>query len=339
MDKIEARRPKAKGMKFIRFERIPLDKLKKRPGKNTSRRAGVERNNIDKFITIMMQGKYEPEYNIPPVVTEGPNGTYYVESGEHRKEAHKELSQDPAYSEFKTYYAAVVEFHDEGGMPAQYWNEIWVTKENVEEDSFVRKRADNKDIATSVANLVKKRIISNDAISKEFAIKNMGVNPNTGTFQKIKSEVEKALGNFAGVVESITEPTQWAKKYATHNGLQQVPITATFKGGSGFEGADDSDNDYRLIRKCIAMYLKNPKDFSKKTILAHTNGADPDRVRRIRNRKADLLERFEREMRAFITKVDTSGVPFKTNIVWRAQLDGECTDDDTYTVIKWNKKK
>ncbi len=331
--KVTARIPKAKGMKFIRFERIPLNKLSKRPGKNTSREAGFDQKNVDDFVTIMRDEKYEPEYHIPPVVTIGPKGVYYIESGEHRYQAHL-LMADDGYSPFKTFYAAVVEFQDEGGLSAEYWNEVWVTKENTQAAEFVRKSASKDDVANAVANLVKSKIINKDDNSIDLAIKNMGVSPNAGMFQTIKSKVWAKLGNGAKVVQGIHGKAAQAfvEKYAEQESLKNVPIPQTFKE------LDDTDYDWRLLKRLIKLYVKSPKAFKDLLVVAHTNGADPNKVRLIRNRKADLLERFEREMREFINKIDTSGVPFKTNIVWQPQLDGEIDDENPYKVMGWKKQ-
>ena len=185
---ISARIPKAKGMKFIRFERIPLDKVVKRNGKNTSRLVGIDQNNVNKFIEVMENGLYEPEYNIPPVVTVGPNNTYYIESGEHRYAAHLAMD-DNGWPDFNTFYAAVVEFVDAEGKTADYWREVWVTLENTGVSSFVRKTTDKNDIANSVANMVNQKIINRDDNSIELAIKEMGVDPTAGKFNTIKSLV------------------------------------------------------------------------------------------------------------------------------------------------------
>ena len=143
---------------------------------------------------------------------------------------------------------------------------------------------------------------------------------------------------FAGLVEAAGEQgihgkaaQAFVEKYAEQESLKNVPIPQTFKE------LDDADYDWRLLKKLIKLYVKSPKAFKDLLVVAHTNGADPNKVRLIRNRKADLLERFEREMREFINKIDTSGVPFKTNIVWQPQLDGEIDDDNPYKVIGWKK--
>ena len=193
--KVTARIPKAKGMKFLRFERIPLNKLAKRPDKNTSREAGFDIKNVNDFVAIMRDEKYEPEYHIPPVVTEGPNGTYYIESGEHRYQAHLLMVAD-GYSEYNTYYAAVVEFHEHNGLSAKYWNEVWVTRENTAASEFVRKTATKDDVANAVALMVKNKIINKDKNSIELAIKNMGINQHAGMFQTILSKVHSITSMF-----------------------------------------------------------------------------------------------------------------------------------------------
>jgi len=326
---ITARIPKAKGMKFIRFERIPLNKVVRRPGKNTSRLAGIDQNNVDQFVVVMENGLYEPEYNIPPVVTAGPKGTYYLESGEHRYEAHL-VMDDNGWPDFDTFYAAVVEFVDTDGKTADYWREVWVTLENTGASSFVRKTTNKNDIANSVANLVNQKIIGRDDNSIELAIKEMGVDPTAGMFNTIKSLVWKHLGNGAKVVQGIHEKfkSRFIKEYSDHHGLKQEPLSSTFKE------LDDADYDWRLLKKLYKMYMKNPKGFNKTLVIAHTNGADPQKVRKIRERKKTLLSRFVAEMRKFVEVLDKSGEPFEVNIRWMPQLDGEINPDKPYTVIE-----
>ena len=319
----------AKGMKFIRFERIPLDKVVKRNGKNTSRLVGIDQNNVNKFIEVMENGLYEPEYNIPPVVTVGPNNTYYIESGEHRYAAHLAMD-DNGWPDFNTFYAAVVEFVDAEGKTADYWREVWVTLENTGVSSFVRKTTDKNDIANSVANMVNQKIINRDDNSIELAIKEMGVDPTAGKFNTIKSLVWKHLGNGAKVVEGVHEKykARFIKEYAEFHTLKQEPISSTFKE------LDDADYDWRLLKKLCKMYVKNPKGFNKTLVIAHTNGADPQKVRKIRERKKTLLSRFTDDMKRFVNTLETSGEPFEVHIRWMPQLHGESNENNPYTVIE-----
>lgn len=328
-DVLHAREPKSKGMTFLRFERIPLNKVTVRPNKNTSRVAGLDQKNVDDFVELMENGLYEPEYHIPPVVTEGPKGTYYIESGEHRYNAHL-VMDDNGWPDFKTFYAAVVTFEDAGGFPADYWREVWVTKENTQITPFVRKAAKKEDIASSVANLVNSRIINKDEKSISTAIQNMGVNPNTGVFQTIKSLVWKNLGNGAKVVQGIHDKRKKAfiKEYAQHYNLNREPIGATFKE------LDDVDYDWRTLKKLYKLYVKNPKNFYQTVVIAHTNGADPQKVRKIRDRKKTLLARFAADMKQFVRTMETSDVPFEVNILWMPQLDGEASETNPYLLLK-----
>jgi len=326
---VSARIPKAKGMKFIRFERIPLDKIVIRRDKNTSRVAGIDQNNIDEFVKVMQAELYEPEYHIPPVVTAGPKGTYYLESGEHRYEAHKVMDSD-MWRGYDTFYAAVVEFVNFDGKTSDYWREVWITLENTGVSSFVRKTTNKTDIATSVANLVNENIIGRNDNAIELAIEEMGVDPTAGKFNTIKSLVWKALGNGAKVVNGISTKSKekFIKEYANHHKISPTPISSTFKE------LDDADYDWRLLKKLYKMYVKDPKGFSKTLVIAHTNGADPQKVRKIRERKKTLLSRFAAEMKDFVKKMETSGQPFEVNIRWMPQLDKEFNPDKPYTVIE-----
>lgn len=326
---VTARKPKAKGMKFVKFERISLDKITVRPGKNTSRLAGIGTEHTDEFVQCMENGDYEPEYHIPPVVTVGPKDTYYLESGEHRYQAHVKMD-DNGWPEFATFYAAVVEFYDTDNHPANYWREVWVTLENTRIISFVRKTTNKDDIANSVANLVNQKLIGRDDNSIDESIKEMGVNPSAGMFNTIKSLVWKHLGNGAKVVTGIPIKLkeQVIKEYTNRESLTQEPISATFKE------LDDADYDWRLLKKLYKMYTKNPRGFNKTLVIAHTNGADPKKVRDIRNRKKTLLSRFATEMKKFVEALQTSGYPFEVDLRWMRQLDGEFHDDKPYTFIE-----
>lgn len=330
---ITARIPKAKGMKFIKFARIPLDKITVRPGKNTSRVAGIDQGNVDQFVLVMENGLYAPEYHIPPVVTVGPNGTYYLESGEHRYQAHLVMddngwNQEPA--NFSTFYAAVVEFTDTEGHPADYWREVWVTLENTGVSSFVRKTTNKQDIANSVANLVNQKLVGRDDNSISDSIKEMGVDPSAGMFNTIKSLVWKHLGNGTKVVTGIStkRKEKFIKDFTDHFTLKQEPISATFKE------LDDADYDWRLLKKLYKLYTKNSKGFNKTLVIAHTNGADPKKVRLIRDRKKTLLSRFAMDMKKFVHELETSGYPFEVDIRWMPQLDGEFHEDKPFTIIE-----
>lgn len=324
---ITARAPKSTGMELIKFERIPLKNIQIRPSKNTSRLTGISQKTVDEFIHLMQNGLYEPEYNIPPVVTEGPDNTYYLESGEHRYNAHLYMESE-GWTEFSTFYAAVVKFVPMNNMSAEYWREVWITKENTEVDSFVRNRANTKDIANSVALLVDQKIITKDDMAISTAIENMGVNPNTGMFNTIKSLVWKELGSVTKVVQGISSKTKekFVKEYTDVHNLSREPISATFKE------LDDADFDWRLLKKLYKLYIKNPKTFKKLLVIAHTNGADPQKVKKIRERKTTLLARFEKDMRDFVKALDTVNEPFEVQIKWVPQLHGEGTLED-YTLV------
>lgn len=326
---ITARIPKAKGMKFVKFERISLDKITVRHGKNTSRITGFDQGHVDQFVLVMENGLYEPEYHIPPVVTMRVNGTYYLESGEHRYQAHV-MMEDNGWPEFGTFYAAVVEFTDTDGHPADYWREVWVTLENTGVNSFVRKTTNKKDVANSIANLVDIKLVGRDDNSIGAAIKEMGVDPSAGMFNTIKSLIWKLLGNGAKVVTGIStkRKERFIKDYTDQFSLKQEPIGATFKE------LDDADYDWRLIKKLYKIYIKNPKGFNKTLVLAHTNGADPKKVRLIRDRKKTLLSRFATEMKKFVEAMETSGHPFEVDIRWMPQLDGEFHEDRPFTIIE-----
>lgn len=326
---VTARKPKAKGMNFVKFERISLDKITVRPGKNTSRVAGIGQGTVDEFVRVMENRLYEPEYHIPPVVTAGPTDTYYLESGEHRYNAHR-VMDDNGWPEFGTFYAAVVEFTDADEHPADYWREVWVTLENTGVSSFVRKTTNKDDIANSVANLVNQKLIGKDDNSIGATIVEMGVDPSAGMFNTIKSLAWKRLGNGAKVVTgiSIKRKEKFVKDYTDHFSLMPAPISATFKE------LDDADYDWRLLKKLYKMYTKNPRGFNKTLVIAHTNGADPKKVRDIRNRKKTLLSRFATEMKKFVDALQTSGHPFEVDIRWMPQLDGEFHEDKPYAIIE-----
>jgi uncharacterized protein (UPF0335 family) len=153
--------------------------------------------------------------------------------------------------------------------------------------------------------MVKNKIINKDKNSIELAIKNMGINQHAGMFQTILSKVQGRLGNHAQVVQGIHGKAAQAfvERYAEEHKGTSVPIPQTFKE------LDDADYDWRLLKKLIKLYQDSPKKFKDILVIAHTNGADPKKVRAIRNRKADLLERFEKDMRKFIKAIDDSGVP------------------------------
>jgi hypothetical protein len=69
-------------------------------------------------------------------------------------------------------------------------------------------------------------------------------------------------------------------------------------------------------------------------VIAHTNGADPQKVRKIRDRKKTLLYRFAMDMKKFVETLETSGEPFDVNVRWMPQLDGEFSEKNPYTVIE-----
>jgi len=80
--------------------------------------------------------------------------------------------------------------------------------------------------------------------------------------------------------------------------------------------------------------VKNPKGFNKTLVIAHTNGADPQKVRKIRERKKTLLSRFTDDMKRFVNTLETSGEPFEVHIRWMPQLHGESNENNPYTVIE-----
>ena len=318
---IRAREPKSNGMRVIDMLHIPLSDIDASHGSNKARLTGINEETVNKFIDIIKSDKYTPEYFVPPVVIKD-NDTYKLISGFHRYTAHVSLAIDNYPVD--TFYAAVVEFQKLDGKSANYWMNMWMIRENVEESEFVRNPSTIGDVANMVHAMVEKKEIANKKDDIIDAIVDAGIRPSaTKKINDILSEINQKMGKHAQVVQGYSQGTkaQFVAQYKKDTNTPKNVISQTFKE------TIDADYDHRLLDKLVSMYIKNPQSLKNVVVVAHTNGADPAKTRRIRQAKKVLLQRYVDRMRTFIKTLDESGVPFDVDISWVPQLMGEM---DTY---------
>ena len=202
---VPRRRPNATGMVFLGWVEVPLHKVYRsshelNPFKNISRESGTNQETIDALAKCIRDGDYEPAYWIPPVIEfDSTTGMYLQNTGEHRFIAHENEGRP-------TFYAALVEWVDCNGMPADYWRMVYISNENANENGEVsqNKRKPN-DVVSTVTLMVDNNIIekTEEAISSalvDLKYSNKKTNAHTDLLNAIKSRL--GLGE---VVASISK--------------------------------------------------------------------------------------------------------------------------------------
>jgi hypothetical protein len=287
MLKVSVKLPKSPGMKVLGIEQnFPLKNLTNKKQMNEVRLKGTDQGVVGQLMALISEGKYEPEYRVPPTVellenfsTEEEliealkNGTALgsLITGFHRWQAHEGENQE-------TMYVAIVTFSDHDGMSANYWRKQWKLREN-EENKDPKNDRTKEDIVGTIANMVAEKDIDASQIPK--ALKDAGIK-SAAKIATLESEVLGKLGQYTYRVDAVSdkELKTISTKYAKDTG--KTVISATFTD------IKNIDYDKRALFNVMEEVLAgnhNPK------IVARINGANHGKVKQVRKKKSELLKK------------------------------------------------
>ena len=306
MLKVSVKLPASPGMRVLRIERnFPLKNLTNKKQKNIVRFGQTSQSVVGQLMTLISEGKYEPEYRVPPTVEMSGTSLAALITGFHRWQAHE--GEDK-----KTMYVAVVEFFDHDGMSANYWRKQWRLRENEENEDPKNDRTKD-DIVGTVANMVKEQDIDESQIPK--ALKDAGIK-SAAKIAALESEVLAKLGQTTYVVDAVSdkELTTISTKYAKDTG--KAVISATFTD------IKNIDYDKRAVFNVIEEVLKgnhNPK------IVARINGANHGKVKQVRKKKPKLLKKNFEHILDFAKYYKDNNLTLDDiiDVGWIAQLHDE----------------
>jgi len=307
-------------MKFIEFKRVPLSSIVIEDGANKSRVDGLDQENLRKFIEILKNKEYHPEHHHPPVVIKV-GKRYILVSGRHRYAAHQHF-------DLPDMYVQVVEFVACKNRSAKYWQLGYQAEENADIVTFTKKPATTRDIASSVIAMIEEEQLMYPGAPKPSQSEIINYISDCGVRKlakknEILSLVNKAFGNFKGVVESLsdTDKKEFKNEYIKLNNKDTNDVIhRTFKMGN----KSVEDYDYRLINELTTRML-NGEWNSNIVIIGSVNGARADQIPSLRKKKKTLLKEYrERVIQLAKHFEGPLGDEFEEiPILWIPQLHGE----------------
>lgn len=263
----EPKKPVSKGMKVVGFREFPLDKLVGNKQKNDVRFAQTDEGAVGKLMKIISNGKYEPQYHVPPTVEMVDEEFGELVTGFHRYAAHVGKNKS-------NMWVAIVEFEDFRGMSAAYWKSQWKLIENKEEENVKTART-QEDIVGKIVNMIKvEKVMTSSEEDIVQALKDAEL--SNGKIALYTSLIFKKLGQVTKVVDAVSEQelTSFAKNYDANT------YTATF--------TDVKNKDYD--KRAIFNYFESVMAGNPKTCVARINGSNQEKVLLIRSKKETVIK-------------------------------------------------
>lgn len=263
----EPRKPVSKGMKVVGFQEFPLKNLVGNKQKNDVRFAQTDEGAVGKIMKLITDGKYEPQYHVPPTIEMVDEELGELCTGFHRHAAHVGKDKD-------TMWAAIVEFEDFDGKSAAYWKSQWKLIENLEEENVKTPRT-QEDIVNKIVNMIKVEKVMTS--SEEDIVQALtDAKLSKGKIALYTSLIFSKLGQVTKVVDAISEQelTSFANDYDANT------FTATF--------TDVKNKDYD--KRAIFNYFESVVSGNPKTCVARINGANQEKVLLIRSKKETVIK-------------------------------------------------
>lgn len=276
---LEPRKPVGTGMTVKRVGYIDTKKII--IDRNKARKKGIIPSSVAKFEKLMMRGKYEPQYYVPPVVTELPNGYYELVSGEHRVQAHRGQKKTKIW-------VAIVEFDTSSN---KY---LYQSIENKKDEDYVSTPREFEDIVNSAISVLKEdgyvddKKPSNNYIWK--VVDKLQISTEEASKNDIYEEIRRQIGSTTVDVHTYSAAVA-AEKAATIHGNSTIPYTTElYKNISGKTGDTD-----------IRMYMRMAKE--KETdpanpywVYGHWSKVDGENIPTARVNKEEFWKALEKNI-------------------------------------------
>tara|TARA_Y100000004_G_C8942906_1_gene424916 strand:+ start:250 stop:1182 length:933 start_codon:yes stop_codon:yes gene_type:complete len=303
--KINAKIPTSKGMRVIKIiPDLDITKITNTNNKNSVRFKGVNVGAITRLGKIIKNGDYQPEYHIPPVVTQEGLDKYNLESGFHRFTAHKKEQQ-------KTFYVVLVEFFDTDGKSANYWRNSWKINENKEDDKYVKTPRTEDDIVGTIKQFIEDKDITDSEEDIINSLKDIKV--KSDSLNKYLSKVYKKIGKKEKAVDNFTKNDllEIANNYGSNTIAVSFLKTAAVR--------DD--------RVTVENFLKMHNEGKNPVIIAKVDNANQAKIIDIRKNKINVLQEIMDNMfKQVQIAMNLNDIQFDTpkiKIKFIAQLYGE----------------
>ena len=190
---------------------------------NDARSTWLKEKVIKKFKDFIIEKRYLIDAYTPPVVVQIGKELFRLVSGEHRLTAHHRAGEEEMF-------VAICRFEDTDGMPAEYWESTYQSRENSPEERIDANTRTDKDVIWITQSQIRKgffgptqrgkieqslidqdvrgkekiRILAN-TIQKSYKESSMGI-PTSFTQAEAKTHIQKSINendDFGGKVPKI----------------------------------------------------------------------------------------------------------------------------------------
>ena len=301
--------PKAKGLEVIFIGYVAIRDIKGRRGNNKARAEGIITERVSWFEDLMRRGKYEPHHNVPPVLIDNGNGTYRLNTGEHRYQAHIGRKE-------KKMWVAVVKF--DGKRAENRYQSL----ENKAGADYIAPFRPQKDIVTSLIGALQDDLrldkIPTEKMVDEY-IKDWEISPDEGD----KKEIRREILNGFGIKEAVqTYSTASAKEYVygVHSG-RSIPYVCLMKSPKGIE----RDLDERYTNKMLSDEMENPG--TEHTAYMHWQRMESQILKSVKPKKIAHWINFLKDICSKAKYIESQGGPEAVVEKWNIQFLPQLEED------------
>lgn len=284
--------PSSKGLVFIKAIRVKVKDIKPNPNSRT-----LKFRFVKKFQKAIRNKTLNNELNIPPCVSE----KLELESGNHQYNAHVLENQEYMI-------VAVVKFIDFENKPAKYWQEIWQSVENNDDnDEFIRNPRDDEQIIQTAVNLIDKKLINQTEIDVKNCLKDQQVKPDKFNYFLSKILNDKSNSPKICKVYNSTYADDFINKnykvvLSTPKKIVKNTDDAIYFKQQFTKENDDKVYDNRVFDFYVKSILKYPSSNIK--VFSYVDSINPNHIIAVRNAKKKLIQNKISMYRQFIKLYD-----------------------------------
>ena len=319
--KVDCREPSGIGLTIVEMKFVELEKIRRHSDeyfdntinrsrvRNIVRPEGITESYVQKFRTLIKNGKYDHYHYIPPVVLETEvEGEYDSLTGEHRLVAHIGEGE-------KTMWVAVCRFDETDGMPAEYWASTYQSNENDPEDRVDDNVRTDDGTISAVKNQIEQGWITSSEKDLKMSLKHQRIK-GSKKIQNLVNRIQADLG-MKGCVRLTTniDVTDALQK----NGEKldnKIIRSMNNKGGI------DRDYDYRALKEIVDRLEEDPN--AQLEILPYFVGMNAEEVKQARSMKSEFSRPMLLHYALKFIQYHTDGTFDKQlKIRYMGQLDGE----------------
>ena len=289
---LKSREPKFEGMTVLEVGYIDITDINAYARKNKARKEGIISKAVATFETMIANGTYEPQYNIPPVVIRLPNGEYELVAGEHRLHAH--LGQGKT-----EIWVAVVTFESDSIKLA------YQSVENKLNSSFFETPRTLKDLVNSAINILEVEGYVGDNLPTAnyvgTVVNTLQISTDEAYKSTVQDAVRKAIGSTNVDIQTYSVKTGVERAEKIHGNNPIAMSAVLYKNVNG----TTKDTDIRLLFKILAkkVLLNNPA--LPYYVFAHWSGIDGEDIPTARNNKPEFWKTIEENIVKFANVIQS----------------------------------